>query len=395
MAKRKFELPGIHELSKQQEEAIRRPMDGCYLTVGGPGSGKTVVTLLRLKRYVQKQADHNSLFLVYNHLLHETAKQLFGNQMKSSTWMRWFMALYAKQTRDNVPRCDEKNAFQPIDWSAVLKKITQMEPADFPTELYLFIDEGQDMPPQFYEVLIQMGFENFYVVSDQNQAITEQNSSRKEIEDCLAIDSEEVIELTRNYRNALPVAALAKEFYPGDPATPPIDLPKGRTSTQTPLLIEYGIGCSLDFDDVIERILKMSDRDPRKLIGIIAPKNVIREKYFNALVQISSSNKVSSDNGRPRIETYASEKKCTLRFDEGGIFVINAQSCKGLEFDTVFIADINDFCCHPQIEDEKRRLFYVMVARAIENVLLLKEAGKHCSVESILPKNQSILKYWR
>jgi len=78
MAKREFELPGIHELSKEQEQAIRLPMEGCYLIVGGPGTGKTVVTLLRLRRYVQKRKNGESLFLVYNHLLHETARQLFG-----------------------------------------------------------------------------------------------------------------------------------------------------------------------------------------------------------------------------------------------------------------------------------------------------------------------------
>ena len=70
-------------------------------------------------------------------------------------------------------------------------------------------------------------------------------------------------------------------------------------------------------------------------------------------------------------------KKDNQRFDEGGIFIINAQSCKGLEFDTVFIADIHAFDCHPGIQDKKKRLFYVMLSRARERVFLLKEANKH------------------
>jgi DNA helicase-2/ATP-dependent DNA helicase PcrA len=93
MAKREFELPGIHELSKEQEQAIRLPMEGCHLIVGGPGTGKTVVTLLRLRRYVQQSKSSDSVFLVYNHLLHETARQLFGRGMTSSTWTSWFMRL--------------------------------------------------------------------------------------------------------------------------------------------------------------------------------------------------------------------------------------------------------------------------------------------------------------
>jgi DNA helicase-2/ATP-dependent DNA helicase PcrA len=131
------------------------------------------------------------------------------------------------------------------------------------------------------------------------------------------------------------------------------------------------------------------------LIGIIVPTNQTRKKYLDALRNIANSDSIDLDNGKPRIVTYASGEKSDLRFDEGGIFVINAQSCKGLEFDTVFIADIHTFHCHPAIEDEKKRLFYVMVARAIEHVFLLKEAGNACPVDSILPKDPKILKHWR
>jgi DNA helicase IV len=151
----------------------------------------------------------------------------------------------------------------------------------------------------------------------------------------------------------------------------------------------------LDFDNVIERVLKLADRDPRKLIGVIAPTNQTRNKYLDALRNNANSDSIDLDNGKPRIVTYASGGKSDLRFDEGGIFVINAQSCKGLEFDTVFIADIHAFPCHPAIEDEKKRLFYVMVARAIEHVFLLKEAGNACPVDSILPKDPKILIHWR
>ena len=395
MAKREFELPGIHELSKEQEEAIRLPMEGCHLIVGGPGTGKTVVTLLRLRRYVQQSKSSDSVFLVYNHLLHETARQLFGEGMRSATWMSWFLRLYSKHMKAPAPKLETDSDFQPIDWETVIKNIAETDLSDPPGQQFLFIDVGQDMPPQFYDAVIRLGYENFYVVSDQNQAITSENSSRKQIEDSLAIDPDAVIELTHNYRNAFPVARLAREFYPGDPATPPIDLPPASPSGQAPVLIEYGPGGHLDFDKVIERVLKLTDRDPKKLIGIIAPTNQIRKKYLDALRETVQSGVVDLDNGKPRIVTYAYGEKSDLRFDEGGIFVINSQSCKGLEFDTVFIADINAFHCHPSIEDEKKRLFYVMVARAIEHVFLLKEAGNACLVDSIFPKDPKILKHWR
>lgn len=395
MAKREFELPGIHELSKEQEEAIRLPLEGCHLIVGGPGTGKTVVTLLRLKRFIQQAKNSDSVFLVYNHLLHEAARQLFGERMRSSTWMRWFKRLYSSHMKASIPTRPADSDFRSINWPAVIENIVERETTEPPGRLFIFIDEGQDMPVEFYDALIRFGYEDFYVVADQNQAITSENASRQQLQDVLAIKPDDVIELTHNYRNVGSVAQLARAFYPGDPATPPIGLPPAWPSEQTPVLIEYGPGCSLDFDRVIERVLKLADRDPGKLIGIIVPANQTRNKYLNAIRKMADSDAIDLDNGRPRIVTYASGKKSNLRFDEGGIFVINAQSCKGLEFDVVFIADIHAFYCHPAIEDEKRRLFYVMAARAIEQVFFLKEAGNACPVDKILPKDTTILKYWR
>jgi hypothetical protein len=42
-----------------------------------------------------------------------------------------------------------------------------------------------------------------------------------------------------------------------------------------------------------------------------------------------------------------------------------------------------------------KRRFYVMVARAKERVALLREAGRHCPVETILPGDEDILGRWR
>ena len=81
----------------------------------------------------------------------------------------------------------------------------------------------------------------------------------------------------------------------------------------------------------------------------------------------------------------------SISFDQGGILVINSQSCKGLEFDFVFIADINHFFCNDQERDHTKRLFYVMVARAIDQIILLKQRGMHCPVDSILPTDNTIL----
>ena len=102
----------------------------------------------------------------------------------------------------------------------------------------LVIDEGQDMPPRFYQALAEMGFEHFFVVADQNQQITDQHSKVNDIADALDLDPDARIELRENYRNSYPVARLARAFCVGDPASPCTRLPAPGVSALTPFPVE-------------------------------------------------------------------------------------------------------------------------------------------------------------
>ena len=390
MAKRKFSLPGIQDLSKEQENARALPKKGQHLIIGGPGTGKSVLALLRSRRHQTDKDDY--VFLVYNHLLHQASRHLFVSNLISKTWKSWFSGMFPQLTGQHVPllQAPAGTNWQEIDWDKILEIIQSFDASKPPRDLpFMIIDEGQDLPPEFYQALVSLGFENFYVVADQNQQIISgRNSSRQDIENALAIATHNVIELKENYRNSYPTARLAREFYTGDPASPPPTLPSAQRTAKRPLLVEYGNSCQTNFASIISAILKTADRDPGKLLGVIAPNNDIRQKYLQAL----STAKLKLDNEKPQIRTYQSGANATeLAFDEGGIMLINAQSCKGLEFDTVFLADIDQHYYTPQIHDEKKRLFYVMVARARDNVIMLKNADNHCPVDAFLPNNPEII----
>ena len=229
-----------------------------------------------------------------------------------------------------------------------------------------------------------LGFERFFVVADQNQQITEANSSRKDIEDGLGIDTDQVVELRRNYRNHYRVARLAREFYTGDPASPPPEIPEAATGA-VPHLYYYERD---NLDTVAQGILRHADRDPRQLIGVFAPSNRVRERYLQAL----RSCEVRLDNPRPAITTYHREHRTRVAFDEGGILVINAQACKGLEFDTVVLADIDEHYIRRNDPDVAKRLFYVMVARARERVFLFMKRDGRRDIEKILPEDREVLR---
>ena len=381
MAKRRFELPGIQDLSKDQDRVLALPREGQHLVVGGPGTGKTIVALLRARRH-QRDGDPYE-FLVYNHLLKGASARLFGGELSSDTWMAWFFRRFHEITGQAAPRgaAATPGGFGPIDWDGVAEIARGCDPiTDAP---FLVIDEGQDMPPQFYQTLVDLGYERFFVAADQNQQLTEEHSSVQEIAAALAVEPDDVIELKGNYRNSTPVARLAAVFRTEDIASPPVDLP---TRPGAPaVLCDYARG---RFADVCQRILKLVDLDPTKLVGVIAPNNPVRKSYFQQLV--AESRDLGRDHDHPRIETSYKDHRPKVRWDEGGILVLNAQNCKGLEFDVAVLADIDDHYA-PDLDALKKR-FYVMVARARDQVLLIRRCGRTGVIDSSLPTDDSVLK---
>ncbi len=382
---RVFVLPGIQDLNKDQDEALALPLEGQHLIIGGPGTGKSVVALLRARRL---QDDGKlSLTLVYNHLLHQANGYLFGKErsFSSRTWDYWFRCHFKNRFSSEIPTLEPNypSGYRPIDWEAVKEQINLLEDEVDHCDKFIVIDEGQDMPPAFYEALINLGFENFYVIADQNQQMhPDRCSSRQAIENSLAIECEDTLELQINYRNTLPIALLAQYFYPDDPASPKPTLPQTTSSAIIPELWQYSMA---NLEDLSDRILKLSDRNPRKLIGIITPNCKVQDKFFNLL----NSAKPQLDNGKPPIQTYKSEKRTELNFAEGGIMIINAQSCKGLEFDTAILADID--LHKPKEEYSLKSRFYVMISRAREQLILLRSEDVCPVVETLLPTDSSIL----
>ena len=385
MATRRFELPGIQDLSKEQEAARAVPKEGQHLIVGGPGTGKTVLALIRACRHARDGDPH--VFLVHNNLLHRWSGQLACQTLTSATWERWFGRKFREIVGQRLPRNDPDppDGYRSIDWEVVLDLLDRAKPVkDAP---YVVIDEGQDMPREFYRSLVRLGFERIFVTADQNQQITDAHSSRKDIEEQLDIDTKDVIELTYNYRNSEPVARLARAFYTGEPASPPPSLPKRQGVPAW--LVDYP---PERFEDICRRIILLVDRDPKTLVGVLAPNNVVRQRYFEELRGVD---KDGLDHELPNAQTFYADHRPEVRFDEGGILVINAQACKGLEFDVAVLADIDQHYYRSDDREATMKRFYVMVARARERVILLRQSGVESRVDEILPDDPGVLRIRR
>jgi len=355
------------------------PEDGQFLIVGGPGTGKSVVALLRTMKY-HKNEDY--AFLTFNNVLLSATKQLVDFNLNSFTLDKWFNAEYKNIFKESLYKYDANNGeYQKPNYLEIIKKFESKE--DITQSFHIIIDEGQDKPTKYYEALMHFGIENFFIVADQNQQITEDNSSRQELTDLLGLEVEDVIELKENYRNSHPIGLFSNSFFT-DPASPPPELPsKSKPSLGTPILYEYA-----NYQDCAKLILREADRDNRNLIGVVVANDDLRDTYVNAL----ETTEINLDNPRPIISTYSAKDKKVpnINFAYSGIVVLNDKSIKGLEFDIVYIVTDGFKIYNNDIDSMKKR-FYVMSSRAIKKLVLLKSNNYNDGVEQILPDDENIL----
>ncbi len=404
---RRFRLPD--KTTPEQDFALDLPETEFYLLLGGPGTGKSVIALLRARRLAKK--GHTHKFLAFNKLLVHASRNLDANTannqnmaIRADTWISWFRATWTSIVGTQCPY--HEHVYE-IDWQKVRLQLAERFPVgvDIPTpkESFLVIDEGQDMPKDFYEILVELGYENIFVVADFNQILHRGlNSNYPDLCNALLktaslrfsasatskeqFTQEHVVQLTYNHRNSYPVAQLARSFYAESPQNVPPDLPPPRRTDKIPELVTYA--GTPDFLKIVRRILVTADSDPTKLIGVLCPNNDVRQSYADAFLQSN----VQLSNGMPRIESYSKTEGVLPDFAVGGIILLNAQACKGLEFDYVIIADIDKFQYWGAIDSAQKMLFYVMVSRAIERVIMTQNSANPCPISAILPTDQNILR---
>ena len=377
MAKRIFELPKKGELTKDPRKVLNLQPEGQYLVVGAPGTGKSVVALWRMKELENTKDVH---FLTFNHVLNHANKALLNDTLltlKTNTAMSWIYELNwntvgGTQATYHQSKMPEITAHNP-DYEKLQERL-KLYSLDL-SEHSFIIDEGQDLPPQWYDCIEALGVENFFVVADQNQQITDQNSSKKELMEVLGLENSDVIELKENWRNSTPIAAFSNYFYT-DKTSPKPSLPS-RPSINTPILFEYKT-----IDRIKDQILREYDIDPSKLIGFFVANENKREWWAKDLQKDNQNRK----NPPPVVSTYFSDQKggVNIDFSNGGIVVLNDKSVKGIEFDIVFIL-VDGFKPIRNDKESLMKRMYVMSSRAKERLYLLKSASQTSILEEILP----------
>jgi DNA helicase IV len=357
-------LPSYQELSKEQDKINNLPLDGSYLVTGPPGTGKTVMALYRAQM-LTKKCEQVQL-LMYSRLLSqytETAINELDIEGVVRPFYSWFQSFYRTHYRHNPPEVER----WVYDWPEILSTVNQ-DPPPAQSLPYLLIDEGQDLSEFFYPVARYLA-KHLTVFADENQRLMEHNSTLDAIQRRASI--KERFELRRNYRNTREIAMLAADFCTGLSTGVP-DLPE-RRGEKPKLLHTEALHQTVEFIARYER--NHSDLE----IGVFTPTRPLQRKLVNRL----------SGKTKNPVQFYEGGKgaqAAVLNFEVPGIKVVNYASAKGLEFDAVFIPELQALTDNPN-SAEFRMKFYVLVSRAREELYLMYSGDGEPSVLSAFPRD--------
>ena len=271
-----------------------------------------------------------------------------------------------------------------IDWSAISAHLMDFEDS-VPDEALdvgtLLIDEGQDFPEDFYKFLRQLSVMSeapgrkvkhplrCFVLADENQQLTDENSTLDQIESALRIDKSHRYLLLDNFRNSREIAELARSFFADVGVLP--RLPK--RSSEKPVYTQVQ-----SHSGTVNQIMNWLTNNPRKEVGVLVFQDSTRKAIFAAL-----ENKVAALRGRnAKVQTYSWKSRQehpidSLDFDVPDVVtVLNMQSCKGLEFDAVFIVDLQEAQIGLYGPDRFKMQMFVGVSRGRDWVNLVDSGNR-------------------
>ncbi len=361
-----MKLPAFEDLSKEQDLIYNLDLDGNYLVSGPPGTGKSVMALYRAQ--VLTIDDREPAVLMYSKVLcqyNEQAADEIDVGMYVRTFHSWFWRWW-RSHYGNLPPTLPGKSFD-VNWPEVTQVFLN-KPSALGSLADLIVDEGQDLSLDFFRITRFIG-KNVTVFADENQQLHDHNTTLNEIEK--SIGASQHLVLRRNYRNTAEIAAVAAKYYAGAPTGIP-DPPERHGDMPT-------VRRHKDLNSFVDFVEKYAKGRTNLTIGIACPTAKVRDQLYNRLFARKLPMLVQMHPPKERgatKKTRSSKAEKGLDFDSAAITLLHYQSLKGLEFDTLFVPELQKVTMDPT-SASTRMTFYVVMSRARDELhLSWSESGR-------------------
>ena len=381
-----MKLPSESALSREQKEVISAPSEGTILVMGPPGSGKTVVAVMRERALRKQKQEVRSV--VFNNVL----TRYTGNETTFHSWIKsWWRTATGTSFPGGYVDIDGKR-----QWATDFAKAADLATHALKSTLrkqghwhHVILDEAQDFPPDAHRLLCIVQNRVFAdmpederpslcLLADENQRINPgAQSTLKDIRACHPfLTANEEYHLRKNYRNTKQIAQFAAHFFVGLPT----GIPQLPTKTgDKPKVITADLNASVD------RIAHYVRAHPNEEVGVLVQYKPTVKKIYNKLNHRLRDTKAVVQAYLSGHEEFGDASK--LSFDKPGVVtVLCYASGKGLEFDAVFLPELQTVRVEGAERDQVRMNLYVMCSRARQQLWLMVDdtTGQH-EVWKILP----------
>lgn len=320
-----FNLPPFTKLTSNQRLALEE--ENAIALSGGPGTGKTVVSLWRhIRNYELEQK--NSLLLTYTKTLEN----------------------YLRITAERQNKDAAANINRTFWWTTHKAAGTMFDE--------IIVDEAQDVKIEKY-ITINAHAKQVCYGADKAQSVY---LKKKEVEDLLKelkrlFPDNEEYELTKNYRNSNEILLFTKSVFPKKAIS--IDEIESASSTGIKPMVSV-LGWDNFEEAAIKIIIEIVHQYPDEThnIGILVPTVSMVNNYYGSL-----TNSITCSMFVNEMDEFDTLKR---------VHVTTFKSAKGLEFNTVIIPNFDNykwFIAH--LDNFSESDYYVALTRAKRNLFLL------------------------
>ena len=308
-----FSIPSYSDLVLEQLDIINLRTDRDWVIQGGPGTGKTVMAIFRAQ---QVSKYKKTIILVYNRPLKLfLEKAVRGTKCEVKTYNEWISDVYSTYLgRSSFPHVSK---YEP-DFAKVEQELMSMG-VKFD---HTIIDEAQDCPIELIRTVKRMS-KNITCFVDPNQEILNNKTNSTALIKTICV--EVPYRLTRNFRNTKQIRDASALFcQDGVPA-------RSFVNGKKPSLVRC-----YDYDSQIDYMANFCLSNRESTIGIIVDHPKLNRMYEFLEDRLGSIMPV---------QMFKTMSRTDFDFSKTGVQIFSYGTMKGLEFDHVIVARIDDVYC--------------------------------------------------